>query len=86
MEVGNFSVRYKDRDSAYAIIAPHGGGIEPGTTELAEAIARNDFSFYTFEGKKRTSNRDLHLTATRFDEPDFFGASQEVANLHCHTR
>ena len=71
MEVGNFSVRYKDRDSAYAIIAPHGGGIEPGTTELAEAIARNDFSFYTFDGKKRTGNRDLHLTATRFDEPEF---------------
>jgi phage replication-related protein YjqB (UPF0714/DUF867 family) len=53
----------------YAILTPHGGGIEPGTTEIAEAIAGPEFSFYAFEGVKSTGNTDLHITATRFDEP-----------------
>jgi phage replication-related protein YjqB (UPF0714/DUF867 family) len=57
------------RSGAIAIIAPHGGGIEPGTSEIAEAIAGENFSFYAFEGIKPTNNRDLHLTSTSFDEP-----------------
>jgi len=70
MEVGNFSFRHKHRRGANTIIAPHGGGIEPGTSELAEAIARDDFSLYTFDGKKTSGNGDLHLKRTRFDEPE----------------
>jgi phage replication-related protein YjqB (UPF0714/DUF867 family) len=66
----DFSVRHKQRRGANAIIAPHGGGIEPGTSELAEAIADDDLSFYTFEGKKPRGNSDLHITSTRFDEPE----------------
>ena len=49
--------------------APHGGGIEPGTSELAEAIASKELSFYVFEGVKRVENGQLHITSTRFDEP-----------------
>ena len=54
---------------AFAIVAPHGGGIEPGTSEIAEAIASEEFSFYAFEGLKSSGNADLHITSTRFDEP-----------------
>jgi len=44
-------------------------GIEPGTSEIAEAIAGVDLSFYAFEGKKTTGNADLHITSARIDEP-----------------
>lgn len=65
----DYIIRYKKRLSDIVVIAPHGGGIEPGTTELAEAIAGEDFSFYTLEGLKRTGNRNLHITSNHFDEP-----------------
>jgi len=74
----DFSVRRKQRLGANAIVAPHGGGIEPGTSELAEAIAGDDLSFYAFEGTKLHGNRDLHITSTRFDEPEFL---ELIANL-----
>ena len=32
---GAFSVVSDDRGSRIAIVAPHGGGIEPGTSEVA---------------------------------------------------
>lgn len=51
------------------VVAPHGGGIEPGTSELADAIAGEDHSLYLFEGIKSTRNSDLHITSTAFDEP-----------------
>jgi len=56
--------------SAFAIVAPHGGGIEPGTSEIADAVAGADYSFYAFEGMKPPpGNKVLHITSTRFDEP-----------------
>jgi phage replication-related protein YjqB (UPF0714/DUF867 family) len=57
---------------AFAIVAPHGGGIEPGTSEIADAIAAQKWSFYGFEGLKRQGNRVLHITSTCFDEPMCF--------------
>ncbi|WP_261338761.1 poly-gamma-glutamate hydrolase family protein [Rhizobium leguminosarum] len=33
-----------------AIVAPHRGHIEPHTSEIAAAIAGEDFSLYLFEG------------------------------------
>lgn len=52
-----------------AIMAPHGGHIEPGTSEIAEAVAGTNFAFYAFEGLLSSNNRRLHITSTRFDEP-----------------
>jgi phage replication-related protein YjqB (UPF0714/DUF867 family) len=57
------------RPSPIAILAPHGGGIEPGTSEIAQALAGDCFSLYLFEGLKASGGEDLHLTSTRFDEP-----------------
>lgn len=57
--------------SRIAIIAPHGGGIEPGTSEIAKSIAGDDFTCYSFEGIKSNENKKyLHLTSTNFDEPE----------------
>lgn len=66
----DFRVRIEDRKgSPIVIVAPHGGGIEPGTSEIAEAIAGRDLSFADFAGIKSTSNGILHITSTNFDEP-----------------
>jgi len=50
-------------------MAPHGGWIEPSTSELAEAVAGGEFSFYTFRGIRESGSQALHLTSHRFDEP-----------------
>ncbi len=55
--------------SEVLIIAPHGGGIENGTSELAAAIAGEAHNLYCFEGLRASGNRLLHVTSHRFDEP-----------------
>ena len=64
-----FSVSMCDRRSHVVVAAPHGGGIEPGTSEIALAIAGTALSYYLFEGHKRHGNAALHITSVRFDEP-----------------
>ena len=51
------------------VMAPHGGGIEPGTHIIADAVAGEDHGYYAFIGTLSTGNRGLHLPSTRFDEP-----------------
>ncbi len=61
------------RHAPIALVAPHGGGIEPGTSEIADGLADRDFSFYAFEGLKPSNNRAIHITSTEFDEPRCLG-------------
>lgn len=56
-----------ERASPIVIVAPHGGRIEPGTSQTAALIAAELFSLYCFEGL--VSGRRLHITSARFDEP-----------------
>jgi phage replication-related protein YjqB (UPF0714/DUF867 family) len=57
--------------SPIAVIAPHGGEIEDGTSELARTIAGEEFNLYSFEGTRPARNyRALHLTSHLFDEPE----------------
>jgi phage replication-related protein YjqB (UPF0714/DUF867 family) len=65
----DFRVCMTDRAASAAVIALHGGKIEPGTSEIATAIAGESYSLYSFEGLKPRSNQDLHITSTNFDEP-----------------
>ncbi|WP_409437965.1 poly-gamma-glutamate hydrolase family protein [Sphingopyxis sp. JAI128] len=70
----DYDFRVVNRDSDVAIIAPHGGFIEPGTTQIAEAIAGHSYSFYSFEGLRTgRPHGDLHITSHRFDEPQGVG-------------
>jgi phage replication-related protein YjqB (UPF0714/DUF867 family) len=56
--------------SSIAVIAPHGGGIEQYTSDIARAIAGADFNLYLFEGIRIVGNyAALHLTSHKFDEP-----------------
>ncbi len=53
------------------IVAPHGGTIEVGTSEIAALIAGEDHSLFSFEGlKPQGRNRELHITSHHFDHPD----------------
>lgn len=65
----SWSLDYRPRESNVLVMAPHGGWIEPNTSELAEAVAGEEFSFYTFRGMRKSGNQALHLTSHRFDEP-----------------
>lgn len=62
-------VEWRER-STVLVLAPHGGSIEPGTSEVARAVAGDNFSLYAFEGTKQNCNYEtLHITSHRFDEP-----------------
>jgi phage replication-related protein YjqB (UPF0714/DUF867 family) len=53
------------------LIAPHGGGIEPGTSEIMRAVASlGGWAWYDFAGFLRQGNKEqLHIASTRFNEP-----------------
>jgi phage replication-related protein YjqB (UPF0714/DUF867 family) len=65
----DYEIQSRKGISGVAVIAPHGGGIEPGTAEITNAIAGSDHTFYSFKGNKKSGNMDLHITSTKFDEP-----------------
>src|SRR5699024_387972 len=70
VENEDYTINSKDTGSDTLLIAIHGGGLEPGTTELVEYIAKeNNYSYYTFNGIKKSGNRKMHITSTDYDEP-----------------
>jgi phage replication-related protein YjqB (UPF0714/DUF867 family) len=65
----NFLRCVRDIGSAVAIVAPHGGTIEPYTDRIAAAIAGDDFNCYRFEGvKSQHKDMTLHITSHHFDD------------------
>lgn len=65
----DYTILYRELTSKIAIMAPHGGGVEPGTIDIADALAGCDYTFYAFKGLKKSGNRTLHVTSNTFDEP-----------------
>jgi phage replication-related protein YjqB (UPF0714/DUF867 family) len=48
------------------IFAPHGGGIEPGTEEIARAVAQaTGATLYVLSAKRPSGNTALHVSVTR---------------------
>jgi len=83
----DYTIRSCLRNSPVLVMAPHGGKIEPGTTEIAEAIAGVDYSFYTFEGIKADGNGMLHVQSHLFEEPRAMEAVKDaeiVVTVHGH--
>jgi phage replication-related protein YjqB (UPF0714/DUF867 family) len=64
----DYKIEVRDRHSPVSVIAIHGGRIEPGTSEIAAAIAGEDFNLYLFEGIRDKDNKELHITSSSFDE------------------
>jgi len=80
-----YSIALRRAQAPFAIVAPHGGGIEAGTSEIADAVASLVHSFYAFKGLKGSNNHELHITSTHFDEPmclTVIGASDVVVTVH----
>ena len=67
----DYNIRVVRRPSSkIAVIAPHGGSIERRTSQIASAIAGDEFNLYLFEGLDEDGSFDaLHITSHRFDEP-----------------
>ncbi|WP_168878738.1 poly-gamma-glutamate hydrolase family protein [Rhizobium sp. P28RR-XV] len=66
----DYRIRIEDRSSNVAVIAPHGGVIEPATSQIALAIAGASLSLYCFEGLDAVRlHHELHVTSDNFDEP-----------------
>jgi phage replication-related protein YjqB (UPF0714/DUF867 family) len=81
----DYRILLRRAQPAFALVAPHGGGIEAGTSEIAEAIASQKWSFYTLEGLKPSGNGVLHITSTHFDEPTclvLVGVTSRVVTIH----
>jgi phage replication-related protein YjqB (UPF0714/DUF867 family) len=82
----HYRIHVVERASPIAIVAPHGGWIEPGTSHLATAIAGADHSLYRFDSlARRTSETTMHITSTCFDEPRalaLIAASEVVVTIH----
>lgn len=74
----DYTIFYRQTDSQISIIAPHGGGIEPSTGDIADALAEGDYTFYAFKGLKKTGNRILHISSNTFDEALGLKASQNA--------
>lgn len=82
----DYRIRVENRGTPIAIIAPHGGRIEPGTLEIATTIAGDSLSFYAFEALRAAGTRgSLHITSARFDEPQalaLVGKAQKAVAVH----
>jgi phage replication-related protein YjqB (UPF0714/DUF867 family) len=77
----DFRIRLRRGSSHILVIAPHGGGIEPGTSEIADAVAGREHTFYAFEGLKPEKNRMLHIASTYFDEPTALHAVENARKI-----
>ena len=91
IEGRDFQIRFVQRSRNILVIAPHGGKIEPGTSEIAKAISSDDYSFYSFEGLKSNGNCILHIESHLFDEPHVLKAAKKADILisihgHCDNR
>jgi phage replication-related protein YjqB (UPF0714/DUF867 family) len=78
VEGKDFQIRFRLRDERVLVMAPHGGKIEPTTSLIAEAIAGENYSFYSFEGLKEEGNGPLHIESHLFDEPQGLQAAQKA--------
>ncbi|HCC48318.1 MAG TPA: hypothetical protein DEQ38_09440 [Elusimicrobia bacterium] len=58
------------RGAAVSVFAIHGGDIEKTTSRLARRVASGDLNLYIFNGWLGAGSGKLHVTATRFDDPD----------------
>ena len=84
----DYMISISDVGSSATIIAPHGGKIEPRTSELTKMIAGRNFNYYCFEGIKKKHNGSLHITSHKFDEPnavELISRSNIVVAIHACT-
>jgi phage replication-related protein YjqB (UPF0714/DUF867 family) len=77
----DYRIVIQNKNTDTLIMAPHGGKIEPGTSEIAHAIAGKDKSLYAFEGLKSRPHSDLHVTSHRYNEPHAVEIATKCSNI-----
>lgn len=86
VEHEDWEIEKFDRESHISILAIHGGGIEPATTELAKVIAeKGNYNYFSFKGLRSKGNNELHVTSIHYDEPqalEFVEKSERAIALH----
>jgi phage replication-related protein YjqB (UPF0714/DUF867 family) len=75
---GSFRIEVRSLGTGVALIAPHAGKIELGTSEMCKSVASDDITYYLFEGQKTKGNQDLHITSSNFDEPKGMGIAKSA--------
>ena len=82
----DWEIECENRSSIVTILALHGGGIEPATTELAYTIAHcGDYNYFSFKGMRSKGNNELHVTSTHYDDQialDLVRGSQRTVAIH----
>lgn len=84
-EGADYVILAREGSSSIAVIAPHGGGIEPGTADIADAVAADQHTLVAFKGIKKTGNAALHVGSDRFDVPVAVRTAEEahrVVTIH----
>jgi phage replication-related protein YjqB (UPF0714/DUF867 family) len=82
---GSYKIEARPMGTSVALIAPHAGRIERGTSEICRSVAGDELTYYLFEGCKRRNNNELHITSSRFDEPQGLAvakSAQMVVTFH----
>ncbi len=74
----DYLVVHRPGERKIAVVAIHGGGIEPGTADIADAVAGKTYTYYAFKGLKKEGNKLLHLSSNRYDEPQSTQVLQDV--------
>lgn len=75
----NWSIEMNTNKSNILSFAPHGGGIEAGSSELALLISQKlDCNYFTFKGKLPSDNVKLHVTSTRYDNPELLNLMRNI--------
>lgn len=85
VEGRDYRIRWADRISRATILSPHGGFIEPGTSAIVRAIAGRRYNYFDFQGLSRELWRELHITSTKFRDPDlmrFLEVSEIAVSIH----
>ncbi|AKM78462.1 MAG: hypothetical protein UX49_C0009G0031 [Candidatus Wolfebacteria bacterium GW2011_GWC2_46_275] len=83
----DFRITAQKKNESILIMAIHGGNIEPFTTEIATAIAGNEYGLYLFEGVRAHNNKELHIGSMYFDEPraqDMALGAETIVSVHGH--
>ncbi len=64
----DYRIQVRESGGYVAIVALHGGGIEPLTGELADAIAGEEYNLYLFSGLREADNEALRISPLRAHE------------------
>jgi formylglycine-generating enzyme required for sulfatase activity/phage replication-related protein YjqB (UPF0714/DUF867 family) len=80
----DYEIRSRVGTSDSIVLAIHGGNLQPGTTQIAAAVAGDLHSFYSFISLKPEVDQTLYLASTQFNEPmalDMVSNAQAVLSI-----